>query len=117
MGKWSAKKEVALEMLQRSNVFIHLDPRRPGVVVPEQFKKKPHLVLEIGLHMPVPIPDLKIGKKGIRCTLSFARKSFHCIIPWESVFALVGEDQRGKLWYEDMPPEVIVSGPSNRLLN
>ncbi|MBI5654381.1 hypothetical protein HZC53_01875 [Candidatus Uhrbacteria bacterium] len=117
MGKWSAKKEVAIEMLQRSDVFIHLDPRQSGVVVPPQYRRGPHLILEIGLNMRVPIPDLKIGKKGIKCTLSFNRTPFFCIIPWKSVYALVDQNSRGMIWHEDMPPEMAVRKPSNNLLN
>ncbi|HEY5243724.1 MAG TPA: hypothetical protein VIJ22_19725, partial [Polyangiaceae bacterium] len=57
------KKEVALALLERSNdrgIFVHLDPRQATVVVPPWFKKQPQLVLQIGLNMPVPIPDLRL---------------------------------------------------------
>ena len=54
------KKEVALALLERSSVYVHLDPRQPPVVVPPWFKKQPQLVLQIGLNMPVPIPDLEV---------------------------------------------------------
>ena len=53
------KKEVALALLERSNVDVYLDPRARGVVVPPQFRKEPRLILKIGLNMPVPIPDLR----------------------------------------------------------
>ncbi|HEV3194375.1 MAG TPA: hypothetical protein VGY54_27945 [Polyangiaceae bacterium] len=32
------KKEVALALLERSSVYIHLDPRQTAVVVPPWFK-------------------------------------------------------------------------------
>ena len=100
------KKDVALALLERSQVFIHLDPRQKGVVVPTQFRKQPQLVLQIGLEMPIPIPDLEIDDAGIGCTLSFNRAPFHCSIPWTAIFALVGDDGRGMVWPEDVPPEV-----------
>ena len=39
------KKEVALALLERSNVDVYLDPRADGVVVPPQFRKEPRLIL------------------------------------------------------------------------
>jgi hypothetical protein len=106
------KKEVALALLERSNdrgIFVHLDPRQATVVVPPWFKKQPQLVLQIGLNMPVPIPDLRLDEEGMSCTLSFNRSPFFCVVPWASVFAMVGEDGRGMVWPEDVPAEVPLS--------
>jgi hypothetical protein len=103
------KKEVALALLERSNdrgIFVHLDPRQGSVVVPPWFKKQPQLVLQIGLNMPVPIPDLRLDDEGMSCTLSFNRSPFFCVVPWASVFAMVGEDGRGMVWPDDVPAEV-----------
>jgi stringent starvation protein B len=100
------KKEVALALLERSSVHVHLDPRAEGVVVPAWFKKQPQLVLQIGLNMPVPIPDLRLDEVGMSCTLSFNRAPFYCIVPWSSVYAMVGDDGRGMVWPENVPPEV-----------
>ena len=106
------KKEVALALLERSNdrgIFVHLDPRQATVVVPPWFKKQPQLVLQIGLNMPVPIPDLRLDEEGLSCTLSFNRSPFFCVVPWASVFAMVGEDGRGMVWPDDVPAEVPLS--------
>jgi stringent starvation protein B len=100
------KKEVALALLERSSVYVHLDPRQSAVVVPPWFKKQPQLVLQIGLNMPMPIPDLRLDDDGMSCTLSFNRSPFFCVVPWASVFALVGEDARGMVWPDDVPAEV-----------
>jgi len=74
--------------------------------VPPWFKGQPQLVLQIGLNMPVPIPDLRLDEDGMSCTLSFNRSPFHCVIPWGAVFAMVGDDGRGMVWPDDLPPEV-----------
>jgi stringent starvation protein B len=87
-------------------VHVHLDPRAPGVVVPAWFKKQPQLVLQIGLNMPVPIPDLRLDEEGMSCTLSFNRTPFYCVVPWPGVYAMVGDDGRGMVWPDDVPPEV-----------
>jgi hypothetical protein len=100
------KKEVALALLERSSVHVHLDPRVAGVVVPAWFKKKPQLILQIGLNMPVPIPDLRLDESGLSCTLSFNRTPFYCVVPWPSIYAMVGDDGRGMVWPENVPPEV-----------
>ncbi len=100
------KKDVALALLERASVFVHLDPRGLGVVVPMHFKKQPRLVLQIGLNMAVPIPDLRLDDQGLSCTLSFNRSLFHCVVPWSGIFALVGEDGRGMVWPDDVPQEI-----------
>lgn len=87
-------------------MFIHMDPRAERVVVPTQFKKAPQLVLQVGLNMPIPIPDLAVDDDAIRCTLSFSRTPFYCIVPWAAIYALVGDDGRGMIWPDDVPPEV-----------
>jgi hypothetical protein len=43
------------------------------------------------------------------CTLSFNRSPFYCVVPWASVFAMVGEDGRGMVWPDDVPAEVPLS--------
>lgn len=100
------KKDVALALLESSTVFVHLDPRTDGVTVPPWFKKQPQLVLQIGLNMPVPIPDLSLDGDGVSCTLSFNRSPQFCNVPWKAIYALVGEDGRGMVWPDDVPPEV-----------
>jgi ClpX C4-type zinc finger len=100
------KREVALSLLEHSSIYVHLDPRRADVVVPPWFKKQPQLVLQVGRNMRVPILDLGLDQEGLTATLSFSRVPFFCIVPWPSVFAMVGEDGRGMVWPEDVPPEV-----------
>jgi len=100
------KKDVALALLEGPSLFVHLDPRQEGVVVPKWFTKQPQLVLQIGLNMAIPIPDLRVEEEGISCTLSFNRSPFWCLLPWDAIYALVGEDGRGMVWPEDVPPEV-----------
>ncbi|MFW6050478.1 MAG: hypothetical protein ACODAU_04850 [Myxococcota bacterium] len=101
-----AKKDVARGLLLRGTVFVHLDPRGEDVMVPPWFKGQAQLVLQLGLDMPIPIPDLRVDDEGVFGTLSFNRAPFTCSVPWEVVFALVGEDGRGMVWPESMPAEI-----------
>lgn len=100
------KKDVALALLERSSVYVYLDPRQVAVVVPPKFKEQPQLVLQVGLNMSVPIPDLRLDDDGMSCTLSFSRAPFFCVVPWGSVFAMVDDNGRGMVWPEDVPAEV-----------
>ena len=100
------KKDVARALLLKGTVFVHLDPRSDAVAVPPWLKRQPQLVLQVGLDMPVPIPDLRVDDSGVLGTLSFNRTSFTCVVPWDAVFAVVGDDGRGMVWPASMPPEI-----------
>lgn len=101
------KKDVALALIERSSVFVYLDPRREGVVTPAGFKREPKLVLQVGLNMAVPIRDLTFDDNGMSCTLSFNRTPFFCVIPWGAVFALTDENGQGMVWPDDVPRELV----------
>ncbi len=105
-SKLPPKKDVCVALLEKSSVYLHLDPRKDQVAVPPWFKKQPQLVLQVGLNMAVPIPDLNVDDECVSCTLSFNRSPFFCWVPWTAIFALVGEDGRGMVWPDDIPPEV-----------
>ena len=85
---------------------MHLDPRHTMVRVPDHLRKQPQLVLQVGLDMPIAIPDLRVTSEGVNATLSFQRTPFTCWIPWASVFALLDERGKGVLWPEDLPAEI-----------
>ena len=100
------KRDVARALMLRGSVFVHLDPRREGTEVPTWLSRQPQLVLQVGLDLPIPIPDLRIDEDGLFATLSFSRTPYACTVPWGAVFALVGEDGRGMVWPEDLPSEI-----------
>jgi stringent starvation protein B len=100
------KQDVARALLLSGSMFIHLDPRVEGVMVPKWLKRQPQLVLQIGLDMAIPIPDLRVDEHGVYGTLSFNRSPFTCLVPWEAIFAVAGEDGRGMVWPESMPAEI-----------
>lgn len=102
----SEKAAVARQLIAQGEILVNLDPRRPGVIVPDEFKSEPRLVLAYGLDMDPPIPDLDIREDGISATLSFHGKPFKTYVPWTSVFAIVDENQNGRLWKEDVPADM-----------
>jgi hypothetical protein len=100
------KKDVARALLLKGTVFVHLDPRVDAVIVPHWLKRQPQLVLQVGLDLPIPIPDLRVDDNGVVGTLSFNRTAFTCVVPWVAVFAVVGDDGRGMVWPGSMPSEI-----------
>jgi len=100
------KKDVARALLLRGSVFVHLDPRHDGVMVPEWLRAQAQVVLQIGLDMPIAITDLRVDDAGVFGTLSFQRAPYTCTVPWAAVFALVGDDGKGMVWPDDLPPEI-----------
>ncbi len=95
-----------MELIQGESLYLHLDARPLDVIVPLPLKTRPQLVLQVGLNMPVPIPDLQGDDWGVTATLSFSRQPFTCRIPWAAIYAMVAGDGRGMVWPEDVPDEV-----------
>lgn len=100
------KHQVAESLLKEGGIFVHFDPRVEGVVAPVHLKDQPQLVFQFGYGLSVPIPDLFIDEEGISGTLSFQRTPHACFVPWGAAFAIVGDDGRGLIFPESMPPEI-----------
>ena len=101
-----AKKKTLEKFLRDGPVLVHLDPRRAGVDVPAQHRGEPRLVLRFGFGLTPPIVDLTVEDAHLAGTLTFRGVPHRCLIPWGAVFAVVGEDGRGLVWGEDVPPEI-----------
>lgn len=98
-----------------ATLFVHLDPRCAGVVVPSYLVSatKFMLVLQFGLGFSVPIRDLEATDEAVSATLSFNGEPFHCVIPWASVYAMVsGESVTA--WNASFPPEMLEPEPLRR---
>lgn len=106
------KHLVLLELLKEAWVYVHLDPRRDGVNLPEFLRGEPRLVLQYGYNMPVPMHDLTIDDKGIAATLSFRRAPHATFIPWSAVFAMTDGEKRGMVWPDDVPSDLQLEAPS-----
>lgn len=107
-NKAATKRACFERALDATGVFLHLDPRCAGVVVPPWLVSalKYQLVLQIAHGFPVPIRDLSTSDDGVEVTLSFQTRLFHCVIPWTSVYAMVSGEEV-TTWPEDFPPELI----------
>jgi stringent starvation protein B len=102
------KQQAFLALLKEGSTSLHLDARRPGVVVPEAFRQEAHLMLQYGYDLAISIPDLEVDEQGVRATLSFSRTPHLTVIPWTAVYAIASVDGRGVLYPEDVPGDVSV---------
>src|SRR6478752_6988498 len=103
-----SKQQAFLALLREGWTSLHIDARRPGVIVPPTFRREAHLVLQYGHDLPIPIPDLEVDDYGVRATLSFSRTAHLTVIPWTAVYVVACDDGRGVLYAEDVPEDVPV---------
>ena len=102
------KQQAFLALLKEGSTSLHLDARRPGVMVPDAFRQDAHLMLQYGYDLAISIPDLEVDEYGVRATLSFSRAPHLTVIPWTAVYAIASVDGRGVLYPEDVPGDVSV---------
>jgi len=103
-----AKKQTLLGYLERGVAMLHLDARRPGVIVPPQYAQDPHLRLNLSYRFQ--IHDLEIDDARVQATLSFGGRPFQCIVPWAAIFGITSQATGdGQVWPEDLPVEVVES--------
>jgi hypothetical protein len=105
-GALPPKREVFLHLLREGSVFVHLDARKAGVMLPSWLLGEMHVVLEYGYDLAVPITDLVADPVGIAATLSFRREPHRAMVPWTAVFGITTQEGGGLLWPEEIPPEV-----------
>lgn len=112
-----SKQDAFLALLREGWTSLHLDARRPGVIVPSHLRGEAHLVLQYGHDLPISIPDLEVDDYGVRATLSFARSPNLTVVPWSAVYVVACDDGRGVLYQEDVPEDVSIVAarpPSDR---
>jgi stringent starvation protein B len=100
------KRETLVGFLARGVAMVHLDARRPGVIVPPQYANDAHLRLNLSYRYS--IPDLEVSDERVQATLSFGGRPFRCILPWGAVFGITSHGTGdGQVWPEDLPVEVV----------
>jgi stringent starvation protein B len=105
------KKRTLEALLARGPVLVHVDARRAEVSVPARFRADPSLVLRFGYQLSPAIADLTVDEDAVAGTLTFGGQPFHCVLPWTAVYAAMVEgEQRGTVWPEDVPEDVLTGG-------
>jgi len=104
------KREFVEDLLGRGAVLLHIDARTDGAQVPEHLRGDPKLVLRFGHGLAPAIRDLEVDDEGVSGTLTFGGAPFHCMLPWNAVYAAVSEaDQQAMVWPDDVPSTVLES--------
>jgi stringent starvation protein B len=107
-SKTPDKKTRLLSALDRGMTMIHLDARRPGVVVPEHLRKEAHLLLNLSYKFSP--PDLTVSEWGVRQTLTFGGTPFCVAVPWSALYAISSHATKEFYMYpDDMPPELLAT--------
>jgi stringent starvation protein B len=107
-NKGPEKKSRLLAALEKGMVMIHLDARRPGVLVPDALRGESHLRLNLSYNFDP--PDLAVGEWGVRSTLSFKGSRFKVAVPWSALFAVTSHvTKEFWLYPDDIPAELIES--------
>jgi stringent starvation protein B len=102
------KRRTLETLLARGPVLVHVDARRAEVNVPPRFRADASLVLRFGYSLSPAIADLTVDDNAIGGTLTFGGQPFHCVLPWTAVYAAMVEgEQRGTVWPEDVPEDVL----------
>lgn len=110
-------KDMALEALlaTHQSVYVHVDTRLPGVVVPEKLLGKPQVAFKLGYET---MTDFDIDTVGWSARLLVGGNSFEYRIPWSAVYFIVGDSGAGQVWEVDVPAEaqvqrVVKDSPEN----
>jgi stringent starvation protein B len=102
------KRRTLEALLARGPVLVHVDARRSEVSVPARFRADSSLVLRFGYQLSPAIADLEVDDTAISGTLTFGGQPFRCVLPWTAVYAAMVEgEQRGTVWPEDVPEDVL----------
>ena len=87
-------------------VRLHFHGLDEAVRMPKS-KKTLCVILEYGLDMPIPIPELTIEDSGVFATLSFSGMRFQTFVPWDAVFAITDKATgRGIVWPSEIPGDL-----------
>jgi hypothetical protein len=80
------KREFFSKALQGGIATVYLDPRIPGVRVPEKLKGQELLVLNYSYRYH--IADFNFDEKCIVASLSFSGYPYQCVVPWDAVMGI-----------------------------
>jgi len=99
-----ATKRQTLEfLLEQGIVFVQLDPRVEGVVVPDHLRA--HVPLGLNLSRNFHLETFEIDDDGVRASLSFKGVRSICVLPWSAVFSM-SADEKAYFFEDALPPDL-----------
>jgi len=103
----ASKAAEFLRLLALGELRVYLNPKAPGVVCPERFKREPYIVLRYGEDM---MTGLEVTADGVMATLLFSGQENETYLPWVSVFMMcVKETEDGIMYWEDVPQSLAIA--------
>ena len=100
-----SKRRVIQDLLQSGMITIQLDPRRAGVSVPCEYACQTALTLNLSHAFRLDV--FEFGAFAIKASLSFSGDRHLCVLPYESIYAVVSQAEGKHLLFpEDVPVEL-----------
>jgi len=99
----SEKLEHFDALMAGDHALIHLDTRKPGVQIPEQFAAQFALTLKLSYAFQ---GETTRDEKEIRAYLKFDGEYELCVIPWDSVWGMTSEAGEQRIWPSELPKEL-----------
>lgn len=103
----ASKRQRIEDELAEGPVFMYVDSRRAGVVVPPHLVNQYMVPVLIGYTLQ-PAIGLELDASGIACTLRFGALGMHtCVFPWPAIYAIkTGTAGEIAAWIHSVPPEL-----------
>lgn len=104
----TTKQGLLERLLDKGMVMVHLDARKNGVDVPDQFRDEADLRLNLSYRFQY--GDLELETDELRATLNFSGGPYRCEVPLPAVFAIVSHvTGEGFFFPGDAPPEALAA--------
>lgn len=105
------KRARLLEMLDAGKVMVYVDPRRPGVDLPPQFKGQ--VAVPLNLSHRFALETFEVGPLAVRASLSFGGERHLCVLPYRAIFGFYGHADSERVVFDDaLPSEVLIAEPA-----
>lgn len=100
------KQTQMLELLKFGTVMVFVDSRHKDVVVPDYLKSD--FQLRLNFDYAFEIDDFRVLPDRLEASLSFNKKNFFCVVPFEAVYLFINHGvERGSLFTESVPVEML----------
>ena len=103
MGRTAEKISVFTDWMKGDHVFVHLDARRDGVIVPAHLQETANLKLKLSYGFQ---GEISQDESAVSAFLKFNGQYQQCVLPWNAIWGLTNEDEETCLWTEDLPAEL-----------
>lgn len=108
------KRRLIEESLEKGKTLLRVDPRRPGVRVPDAFATDHALALNVSWRFAH--TAMVVNGRGIAATLRFGGRAYRCVLPWSAVWGFAAPDSDSvHVWPTELPPEL--GGPPRDLFD